>query len=149
MELILNPSTKFEGSNSKRLPIRDDHSLLLLLLWDSPMCNGFFDCRKRSKCVEIKAWYWTSLYCLFSKHIGYCNCLLRLSLRGTLFTRKSYLAVFHFVQAVFGSVVTFSVATWCIHKKGPLFVTMFNPLGIAIAAFMSVIFLGDTLHVGR
>uniref|UniRef100_A0A2N9G642 WAT1-related protein n=1 Tax=Fagus sylvatica TaxID=28930 RepID=A0A2N9G642_FAGSY len=51
-------------------------------------------------------------------------------------------------SAVFGSVVTFSVATWCIHKKGPLFVTMFNPLGIAIAAFMSVIFLGDTLHVG-
>ncbi|KAK9995853.1 hypothetical protein SO802_020539 [Lithocarpus litseifolius] len=51
-------------------------------------------------------------------------------------------------SAVFGSVVTFSVVTWCIHKKGPLFVTMFKPLSIAIAAFMGVIFLGDTLHIG-
>ncbi|KAF2282905.1 hypothetical protein GH714_043325 [Hevea brasiliensis] len=51
-------------------------------------------------------------------------------------------------SAVFGNVVTYSVATWCIHKKGPVFVAMFKPLGIAIAAFLSVIFLGDTLHVG-
>ncbi|KAE8124177.1 hypothetical protein FH972_019084 [Carpinus fangiana] len=51
-------------------------------------------------------------------------------------------------SAVFGSVVTFSALTWCIHKKGPLFVAMFKPLGIAIAALMGVIFLGDTLHVG-
>lgn len=51
-------------------------------------------------------------------------------------------------SAVFGNVVTYSVMTWCIHKKGPVFVAMFKPLGIAIAAFLSVIFLGDTLHVG-
>ncbi|KAG7951751.1 hypothetical protein I3843_12G024500 [Carya illinoinensis] len=51
-------------------------------------------------------------------------------------------------SALFGSVVTFSTLTWCIHKKGPLFVAMFKPLGIAIAALMGVIFLGDTLHVG-
>ncbi|GFS32637.1 nodulin MtN21 /EamA-like transporter family protein [Actinidia rufa] len=51
-------------------------------------------------------------------------------------------------SAVFGSVVTFSVLTWCIHKKGPVFVAMFKPLGIAIAALLSVIFLGETLYVG-
>ncbi|XP_027368841.1 WAT1-related protein At3g28050-like [Abrus precatorius] len=51
-------------------------------------------------------------------------------------------------SAIFGSVVTFSVLTWCIKRKGPVFVTMFKPVGIAIAAFMSVIFLGETLHVG-
>lgn len=72
VELILI-HTIFEGSNSKRVPIRDDYSRLLLLLWDNPMCSIFFDCRKRSKCLEIKAWYWTSLYRLFSKHISYCN----------------------------------------------------------------------------
>ncbi|XP_004508845.1 WAT1-related protein At5g40240-like isoform X2 [Cicer arietinum] len=51
-------------------------------------------------------------------------------------------------SATFGSVVTFSVLTWCIDRKGPLFVTMFKPVGIAIAAFMSVAFLGETLHAG-
>ncbi|WJX88612.1 hypothetical protein P8452_70681 [Trifolium repens] len=51
-------------------------------------------------------------------------------------------------SAIFGSVVTFSVLTWCIDRKGPLFVTMFKPVGIAIAAFMSVAFLGETLHIG-
>ncbi|XP_061338613.1 WAT1-related protein At3g28050-like isoform X2 [Gastrolobium bilobum] len=51
-------------------------------------------------------------------------------------------------SATFGSVVTFSVLTWCINRKGPVFVTMFKPVGIAIAAFMSVVFLGETLYVG-
>ncbi|KAF7806111.1 WAT1-related protein [Senna tora] len=47
-----------------------------------------------------------------------------------------------------GSVVSYSVMTWCIGKKGPIFVAMFKPLRIAIAAFMGAAFLGDTLHVG-
>eukprot|EP00268_Persea_americana_P004524 TRINITY_DN11446_c0_g1_i2.p1 TRINITY_DN11446_c0_g1~~TRINITY_DN11446_c0_g1_i2.p1 ORF type:complete len:352 (-),score=63.04 TRINITY_DN11446_c0_g1_i2:466-1521(-) len=51
-------------------------------------------------------------------------------------------------SAVFGSVVTICTQTWCINKKGPIFVAMFKPLGIAIAAIMGAIFLGDTLHVG-
>ncbi|XP_029128966.1 WAT1-related protein At5g40240 [Cajanus cajan] len=53
-----------------------------------------------------------------------------------------------FYSAVVGSVVTFSVMTWCIKRKGPVFVSMFKPVGIAIAAFSSVLFIGETLHVG-
>ncbi|KAH7528499.1 WAT1-related protein At4g15540 [Ziziphus jujuba] len=53
-----------------------------------------------------------------------------------------------FYSAIAGSVLTFSVQMWCIQKKGPLFVAMFTPLGIAVAALMSGIFLGDSLHVG-
>ncbi|KAK1564807.1 hypothetical protein Q3G72_012073 [Acer saccharum] len=49
---------------------------------------------------------------------------------------------------VFGNAVTYSVLAWCICRKGPVFVAMFKPLGISIAAFLGVIFLGDTLHVG-
>ena len=41
------------------------------------------------------------------------------------------------------------VHTWCLDKKGPLFVAMFIPLGIVIAMIMSVMILGDTLHIGR
>ncbi|MCL7025313.1 hypothetical protein MKW94_027240 [Papaver nudicaule] len=51
-------------------------------------------------------------------------------------------------SAFFGSVVTPTIQTWCLHKKGPVFVAMFTPVGIAVAAIMGVIFLGDTLHLG-
>ncbi|XP_060968048.1 WAT1-related protein At3g28050-like isoform X3 [Cannabis sativa] len=51
-------------------------------------------------------------------------------------------------SGIFGSVVPFSVITWCIKKKGPVFTAMFQPLGIAIAAFISSIFLGEALYIG-
>ncbi|EOY20648.1 hypothetical protein QUC31_006963 [Theobroma cacao] len=51
-------------------------------------------------------------------------------------------------SALFGSVVTFAVLAWCIRRKGPVFVAMFKPLSIAIAAFLGFIFLGETLYVG-
>lgn len=51
-------------------------------------------------------------------------------------------------SAVFGGVVSFGVQTWCIKRKGPVFVAIFKPLGIGIAAIMGVIFLGDTLYIG-
>ncbi|XP_022751891.1 WAT1-related protein At4g15540-like [Durio zibethinus] len=41
-----------------------------------------------------------------------------------------------------------SVHIWGLHLKGPVYVVIFKPLSIAIAAFMSAIFLGDTLHLG-
>ncbi|KAL6181855.1 hypothetical protein ACLB2K_048503 [Fragaria x ananassa] len=53
-----------------------------------------------------------------------------------------------FYSAICGGVVTFSVQTWCIKEKGPVFVAMFKPLGIAIAAMLGAIFLGEELHVG-
>ncbi|TYI40731.1 hypothetical protein ES332_A02G184100v1 [Gossypium tomentosum] len=41
------------------------------------------------------------------------------------------------------------VMTWGLHLKGPVYIAIFSPLSIAIAAFMSAIFLGDSLHLGR
>ncbi|KAG4212228.1 hypothetical protein ERO13_A02G151700v2 [Gossypium hirsutum] len=40
------------------------------------------------------------------------------------------------------------VMTWGLHLKGPVYIAIFSPLSIAIAAFMSAIFLGDSLHLG-
>ncbi|KAM7273425.1 hypothetical protein ACFE04_028089 [Oxalis oulophora] len=51
-------------------------------------------------------------------------------------------------SAVCGTVISCSVLTWCIGKKGPVFVASFKPLGIAVAALLGVIFLGDTLYIG-
>ncbi|XP_028778638.1 WAT1-related protein At4g15540-like [Neltuma alba] len=40
------------------------------------------------------------------------------------------------------------IEIWSLHLKGPVYVSIFKPLSIAIAAAMSVIFLGDALHLG-
>ncbi|KAE8717142.1 WAT1-related protein [Hibiscus syriacus] len=46
------------------------------------------------------------------------------------------------------SALSSLVHVWGIHLKGPVYVVIFQPLSIAIAAFMSAIFLGDPLHLG-
>ncbi|XP_057722929.1 WAT1-related protein At4g15540-like [Arachis stenosperma] len=40
------------------------------------------------------------------------------------------------------------VHTWGIHIKGPVYISSFKPVSIAIAAAFSVIFLGDPLYLG-
>lgn len=42
-----------------------------------------------------------------------------------------------------------AIHTWGVHVKGPVYVSSFRPLSIAIAAATGVIFLGDDLHLGR
>ncbi|GFP80077.1 wat1-related protein at3g28050 [Phtheirospermum japonicum] len=51
-------------------------------------------------------------------------------------------------SGVFGSAFQVSVTAWCLHRKGPLFVAMFHPLSIVIAAVIGIIFLGDVLYLG-
>ncbi|KAK3033559.1 LOW QUALITY PROTEIN: hypothetical protein RJ639_032407 [Escallonia herrerae] len=50
--------------------------------------------------------------------------------------------------AIFASVFCISVVTWCLCKKGPVYVAMFKPIGMVIAVIMGNSFLGDTLHLG-
>ncbi|OWM87000.1 hypothetical protein CDL15_Pgr016037 [Punica granatum] len=52
-------------------------------------------------------------------------------------------------MAVVRNIVAASVDTWCLRKRGPIYVAMFRPMGIAIAVMMTVIFLGTlfTLEV--
>ncbi|KAL5582513.1 hypothetical protein UlMin_014955 [Ulmus minor] len=51
-------------------------------------------------------------------------------------------------SAILGSIFRIGVHTWCLQEKGPIFVAMFRPLGIAIAVATVVIFLGDSLYLG-
>lgn len=39
--------------------------------------------------------------------------------------------------------------TWVCKTKGPLYISMFKPLGMIIASAMGVSLLGDTLYLGR
>ncbi|CAI0379678.1 unnamed protein product [Linum tenue] len=40
------------------------------------------------------------------------------------------------------------IGTWCLCRTGPVFVSMFKPIGIVIAAAVGVICFGDTLYLG-
>lgn len=51
-------------------------------------------------------------------------------------------------SAIFGTIFRLGVTTWCLHRTGPVFVAMFKPLGIVIAVFIGVVFLGDTFYLG-
>ncbi|XP_021726960.1 WAT1-related protein At3g28050-like [Chenopodium quinoa] len=51
-------------------------------------------------------------------------------------------------SAIFGSALQVGLCSWCLRRKGPVFVCMFKPLGIAIAAIAGVVFFGDTLFLG-
>nr|XP_043638650.1 WAT1-related protein At5g40240-like [Erigeron canadensis] len=50
--------------------------------------------------------------------------------------------------AVFSNAIRFNVVTWCLKKRGPVFVSMFSPIQILVAVIMGVTFLGDSLHLG-
>ncbi|CAK7336458.1 unnamed protein product [Dovyalis caffra] len=52
------------------------------------------------------------------------------------------------VQGVLGHAFQVVVTTWCLQKTGPVFVAIFAPLGIVIAASASVILFGDALNLG-
>ncbi|XP_028215833.1 WAT1-related protein At3g28050-like isoform X2 [Glycine soja] len=50
---------------------------------------------------------------------------------------------------IFNKFLSSAIYAWGIHLKGPVYVAMFKPLSIVIAVAMGVMFLGDSLYVGR
>ncbi|KAK4378815.1 hypothetical protein RND71_000677 [Anisodus tanguticus] len=56
------------------------------------------------------------------------------------------------ISVVYNGVVatsfTFFLSSWCIEKKGPLYVSMFNPLLLVISAFLSWTLLREKLYLG-
>ncbi|KAG8653989.1 WAT1-related protein At3g28050 isoform X2 [Manihot esculenta] len=51
-------------------------------------------------------------------------------------------------SAVFAVSLRSIVHTWACHKKGPVYTSMFKPIGMVLAVFIGVSFLGDTLYLG-
>ena len=41
------------------------------------------------------------------------------------------------------------VDAWACRKMGAVYAAMFSPIGIVIALAMGIVFLGDTLYLGR
>ncbi|KAK9063438.1 hypothetical protein SSX86_017308 [Deinandra increscens subsp. villosa] len=89
--------------------------------------------------------------------LGYCSTIVVLSFLASLilehdlnaFSLKSkprLLAILY--SGFFGAGFQVTIGSWCVKMKGPLFVAMFHPLGIVIAAVLGVLFLGDVLYLG-
>ncbi|KAI8030227.1 WAT1-related protein [Camellia lanceoleosa] len=51
-------------------------------------------------------------------------------------------------SAIYGTVFRSSALTWCLHKKGPVYVVTFKPTQMIIAVVFELIFLGSALHLG-
>ena len=52
------------------------------------------------------------------------------------------------MQGIVASGFAFPLMSWCLRKRGPLYVAMFGPLIIVFVAVLSSIFLDETLHLG-
>ncbi|GMN42470.1 hypothetical protein TIFTF001_011688 [Ficus carica] len=52
------------------------------------------------------------------------------------------------LSGLFGTSFSTLLHTWGLHLKGPLYISIFRPLSIAIAAAFGVVFLGDDLFLG-
>ncbi|KAK1415716.1 hypothetical protein QVD17_31501 [Tagetes erecta] len=88
---------------------------------------------------------------------AYCSVIVVLSFLASLVlehdpnafslqSRTRVLAILY--SGLFGAGFQVTLGAWCVKMKGPLFVAMFHPLGIVIAAILGVIFLGDGLYLG-
>ncbi|XP_010043810.2 WAT1-related protein At4g15540 isoform X1 [Eucalyptus grandis] len=51
-------------------------------------------------------------------------------------------------SSLVAGVFRVTLCTWCLKKTGPVFVSMFKPLGIVFAVGLGFIFLGEKLHLG-
>ncbi|KAD2803915.1 hypothetical protein E3N88_37292 [Mikania micrantha] len=52
------------------------------------------------------------------------------------------------LTAIFGSVIKSHVHMWCAQRKSQMYVIMFKPLGVPIAAMFGCLFFAQTFHYG-
>ncbi|CAL0312740.1 unnamed protein product [Lupinus luteus] len=70
-------------------------------------------------------------------------------LGGSLLVAEYLLVpVTYILQGILVTCFCFVVCAWGLRLKGPVYVSIFKPGSIVIAATLSVIFLGDALYLG-
>ncbi|KAG9444305.1 hypothetical protein H6P81_015645 [Aristolochia fimbriata] len=90
----------------------------------------------------------TTLMCLMSSilSVGYALCLERDLSQWKLGWNIRLLTVLY--VGVLASAVGLAIVAWCIRKKGPLFVSVFNPLMLVVVGFLGSLLLDEKLHLG-
>ncbi|XP_026378800.1 WAT1-related protein At1g68170-like [Papaver somniferum] len=69
---------------------------------------------------------------------------------GSLLAILSYMAYSSWliIQGIVHSGMTTTLIAWCVNVRGPLFVSIFNPVGLVLVAFAATILLNEKLHLG-
>ncbi|XP_045816108.1 WAT1-related protein At3g28050-like isoform X2 [Trifolium pratense] len=87
-------------------------------------------------------------YCFFVAILSGVTCLIMERDIGawSLEPKLRLLSVLY--SGIFGSVVHVGVTAWCLRQTGPVFVSMFKPIGIVISVVIGVVFLSDAFYLG-
>ncbi|KAI3467491.1 hypothetical protein Pfo_024154 [Paulownia fortunei] len=51
-------------------------------------------------------------------------------------------------SALFGNAFQVSIIMWCVRRRGPLFASVFHPLGVIFAIALGITILGEALYLG-
>ncbi|KAJ6321811.1 hypothetical protein OIU77_011817 [Salix suchowensis] len=87
-------------------------------------------------------------YCFFVTILSTIICFIMERDPGAWSLKPTVRWIAVLYSGVFGSAFQVGVSTWCLHKTGPVFVAMFKPVGIVIAAAVSIVCFRDTLYLG-
>lgn len=66
----------------------------------------------------------------------------------TRFRAETTFVMWLLLQGIVGSGLMFSLIAWCVRKKGPVFVSIFNPLMLIMVAIAGSLFLDEKIHLG-
>ncbi|XP_076928610.1 WAT1-related protein At5g40240-like [Bidens hawaiensis] len=87
-------------------------------------------------------------YCLFGKIQCMALSPIIVPNRNAWVLQRGHEANVIVLGAIYSVACRISAVTWCLEKKGPVFVSMFSPLSIVIGIIMGIIFLDDSLYLG-
>lgn len=68
---------------------------------------------------------------------------------GSCFWHSIFIFVWTILQGIVGSGLIIYIKLWCTKEKGPVFVTMFNPLATIMVAVLAYFAFGEKLFLGR
>ncbi|XP_042052140.1 WAT1-related protein At3g28050-like isoform X2 [Salvia splendens] len=52
------------------------------------------------------------------------------------------------LSGLFGNVFQLSIGMWCVRRKGPVFTSIFHPIGVIVSIVAGVLILGETVYLG-
>ncbi|KAL4302193.1 hypothetical protein GQ457_10G023460 [Hibiscus cannabinus] len=136
------------GSNSSHAP-SSHHLLGALLAFICCICYAIW-MNLQAKMSEKYPCYYssTALTCLFGavQSVVYALCVERDTSQWKLGWDIRFLTVAY--SGVFGMGLTFSMMSWCLRIKGPLYTSVFNPLVLVLVAIAGSLFLEEKLYLG-
>lgn len=99
-------------------------------------------------CIEHRQAAWTIGFNIDLWSILYAVSLIR-KYEMLLYSKIDRSNVGGVWQGVVCSGLIIFIQLWCTEEKGPVFVTMFNPISTILVAVLAYFVLGERLYTGR